>query len=1608
MCGKGSSQPSMPVPFGGSMPVTSSQSVTVPPEILARYNAINARAEAAANQPFQSYSQDPNAFVAPLSQSQQSAIQNINQIQGMTEPYYQQATQMAGASTAGVYDPNIAQISTPFYQQAQQGAQNAMQGVANYNVPGISSPYYQQSAQMADYASRDISNPAVAQVSSPYYQQSAQSAAYAGRDIASQQVAQASQPYYQQARALGLGAAQGVANQGVAQSAMPYYQQANQYTGLGAQGVADLGVAMASEPAYGTSGQMVQQGARGVADLGVAGISSPYYQQAQQLTGMAGQVQVPELSQADIQKYMSPYMQQVIDPTMQALRQQQEQAMAGQTGNAIRSGAFGGDRAALAAATLAGQQQLAQGQTMGGLLQQGYGQALTAAQQQQQVRQAEMARVLQAGRQQADIGTMARQAYEQQQAVAQQDQARMLQAAQQYAGLGTLSREALQQQQAMAQQDAARQLQAAQQATATGTAVRGAYEQQQAMQQADLARQLQVAQQQQGLGTAERQALEQQQTFAQADAARQLQMARQQLDIGTAARQALEQQQAFAQSDAARQLQVAQQQMGLGTAARQAYEQQQALQQADLQRQIAAAQQLTQTGTAARQAYEQQQTVQAADLARLQSAAQLMGTLGTGAQTAALAAAQAQLGAGAVEQQTGQAGIDALLNQFQQERGYPFQTAQFLANIGLGTGAASGSTTTTAQAQPFFSDKRLKSGLGAAYAQGGAPERVGELNSGEGVYSYRLTDPRTGERGPPQIGLMSDEVRPDAVMKDPQTGYDMVDYGKATENARMGGAVDQPGDYARGGVAFNYTSPDSLESQMGKILAMQEGIYKGRKGSGSFMSTPGYVPLVDVSTGRMLEPARAPEALTPQSSQIMSGIEKAGDIAKGVGKLYDFLKIDPLGGTHTGSLTGSRNGGVVGYAHGGMPYEEDSYIPDSAMKSIDINFLKPAEPPPAPKKQEEEGVLDKASGFVDKAGKLASTAGTVYTLGKAAMTALPFLASFSDRRLKEGLGYADGGSPEEDEDQIRREREIEQTLRFEGKLNPSDTNRTPSMYGINQAAHPGIDVKKLTPEGAKEIYRKEYWEGIGASKLPESLQGMAYDTAVMAGPGRARQLLKEAGDDPEKFMAARENFLQGLISRDPEKYGKYGKAWANRNQTLREQAGLGNADAALANIPAGGRSFSATTAADRGLGPATTVIPSVESASERGKDIGDFLTSKEFIIPALTGLGAMASSPSRYLGSAILQGVGAGAQSYMDVLGKESELAKRAAETGEVKARTGTQMQETEKRKAETLRQYQDLYKDAFFDRGGIQMVRLADGSAMSLYEWMKNPTAVWGQGASAGTEGGAPAPAAGGAKEISVSPEAVKVAPGIGWDDKSASSAKSELGMLNTPGKAALESRSAEYRNMVDKDAETARDQKLYNNEVAGVIAEMASKTGAQAPGATGSMRAMIINYGNTISRAAGRGNQFGDADTANAILEKINTLAGEARVSSAGQQALGSLTKVIGAYPNLDQPPGASSFNAASNMVNNQMKLDRQQHADAYGQESGQLYSRAGVDFKRANTPAKYKKEQDALQSVMMRDPEAFSAIVSGRIDPAHIEEYFRDKQHGGIAGMSRYFGD
>ena len=88
-------------------------------------------------------------------------------------------------------------------------------------------------------------------------------------------------------------------------------------------------------------------------------------------------------SEDAVSRYYNPYQQQVINATKAQIEQQNAQQMAQQQAEAIRSGAFGGDRTGAARAQLAGQQALSQNQVLGALRQQGYQNALSAFQQQQ-------------------------------------------------------------------------------------------------------------------------------------------------------------------------------------------------------------------------------------------------------------------------------------------------------------------------------------------------------------------------------------------------------------------------------------------------------------------------------------------------------------------------------------------------------------------------------------------------------------------------------------------------------------------------------------------------------------------------------------------------------------------------------------------------------------------------------------------------------------------------------------------------------------------------------------------------------------------------------------------------------------------------------------------------------------------------------------------------------------------------------------------------------------------------------------------------------------------------------------------------------------------------
>src|SRR6478752_501338 len=146
-----------------------------------------------------------------------------------------------------------------------------------------------------------------------------------------------------------------------------------------------------------------------------ANAAQPWLQQAGAMTVAGTQgVNPGELGSDQINKYMNPYTQNVTEQMSRLMGQQADVAQSGNLGTAVRSGAFGGDRAGIAAANLQGQNALSYGNAMAPVLQQGYNTALQTATGQQQLdlqaQQANMARLMAGGQQMGGLGMNVQQA----------------------------------------------------------------------------------------------------------------------------------------------------------------------------------------------------------------------------------------------------------------------------------------------------------------------------------------------------------------------------------------------------------------------------------------------------------------------------------------------------------------------------------------------------------------------------------------------------------------------------------------------------------------------------------------------------------------------------------------------------------------------------------------------------------------------------------------------------------------------------------------------------------------------------------------------------------------------------------------------------------------------------------------------------------------------------------------------------------------------------------------------------------------------------------------------------------------------------------------------
>ena len=272
------------------------------------------------------------------------------------------------------------------------------------------------------------------------------------------------------------------------------------------------------------------------------------------------------------------------------------------------------------------------------------------------------------------------------------------------------------------------------------------------------------------------------------------------------------------------------------------------------------------------QGYTQALGASQADLARQLAGGEQLAGLGAQSQQLGLQGAQAKIAAGTMEQQTEQAGKDAMINQFMQEKGYPFQIAQFLTNIAMGTGAASGSTTSTAAPRNWLGF--AGGGAVEGYASGGVSGPRSYSQQGIGGEGYvPAGDLPVGQlmiADPPQQGQndKTDEI---------------IKLITMAMGAARGGAIDQRHGYAldgavpRGLVMNPITRKLELRGRTSNdpmVVPVSAEAPAGGVGAGA--TTPALTPSTTTSSGVIprLRPDQQPNRGIPLLTQADYGMSE--------------------------------------------------------------------------------------------------------------------------------------------------------------------------------------------------------------------------------------------------------------------------------------------------------------------------------------------------------------------------------------------------------------------------------------------------------------------------------------------------------------------------------------------------------------------------------------------------------------------------------------------------------------------------------------------------------------------------------------------------------------
>ena len=90
---------------------------------------------------------------------------------------------------------------------------------------------------------------------------------------------------------------------------------------------------------------------------------------------------------------------------------------------------------------------------------------------------------------------------------------------------------------------------------------------------------------------------------------------------------------------------------------------------------------------------------------------------------------------------------------------------------------------------------------------------------------------------------------------------------------------------------------------------------------------------------------------------------------------------------------------------------------------------------------------------------------------------------------------------------------IDKVLKHEGGYvnDPTDMGGE-TNFGISKKAYPDVDIKELTRDDAKAIYKKDYWKRYKIEKMPEELRYIYFDMVLNMGYGNAAKVMQRTAN----------------------------------------------------------------------------------------------------------------------------------------------------------------------------------------------------------------------------------------------------------------------------------------------------------------------------------------------------------------------------------------------------------------------------------------------------------------------------------------------------------------